>query len=91
MKNKLSISIIVLCIITLQPDLAAGYESTTREDSSARSAYVDEAYLTSRQEERARMESVDDAFLTENQEEIERMNRDNDARTTSAAEQSERS
>jgi len=91
MKNKVYISVIALCIITLSLNLAAGYESTTREDSSARSAYVDEAYLTSRQEERARMESVDDAFLTKNQEEVERMNPDNDARTTWAAEQAERS
>jgi hypothetical protein len=91
MKNILYISIIALCIVALSRNLIAGYESTMREDSAARSEHVDEAYLTSRKEERARMESVNDAFLTENQEEIERMNPDNDARYTSAEERAERS
>jgi hypothetical protein len=90
MKNKLCISIITLCIITLSRNSIAGYESTTKQERLERSSRVDDAYLTSRQEDRERLENVDDAFLTENQEEIERMNRVNDAYTTSAEERAER-
>lgn len=92
MKHKLII-IFFVCFI-LSTNLVAGYESTEKEETVARtsSASSDDAYLTTRAEQIEALENVDDAKITEMREELDRRGTSLDeAGLTSAAERAAQS